>query len=292
MSGSFQGPTRIEAIAATSTAVFSNKATYVAYRGPWATGRLHAGAAARHHRPGARHRTDRRPAAQLRRPGRTAPRHAHRARRSAGSPPSERSSRPPSSSTGRLSVAPAGAPGRRAATSDSASPPTSRPRPGRASQRPMRSGGIMGERGHPHVGRAGQASDLIITQQQPHGQGHETTLAQVAVRRARRAASHDVTRPLRRHRLHPARPGRHRRQPGRDHGQRRGPARARASCGARSSPRRRPARGEPRRPRDRRRRGQREGYARGHRVASREMARIVEEEPERLPGGHRHRRSR
>jgi carbon-monoxide dehydrogenase large subunit len=36
--GSFQGPTRIEAIAATSTAVFSNKATYVAYRGPWATG--------------------------------------------------------------------------------------------------------------------------------------------------------------------------------------------------------------------------------------------------------------
>jgi len=37
ISGSFQGPTQIEAIAATSTAVFSNKATYVAYRGPWAT---------------------------------------------------------------------------------------------------------------------------------------------------------------------------------------------------------------------------------------------------------------
>jgi aerobic carbon-monoxide dehydrogenase large subunit len=37
ISGSFQGPTRIEAIAARSTAVFSNKATYVAYRGPWAT---------------------------------------------------------------------------------------------------------------------------------------------------------------------------------------------------------------------------------------------------------------
>jgi len=37
ISASFQGPTQIEAIAATSTAVFSNKATYVAYRGPWAT---------------------------------------------------------------------------------------------------------------------------------------------------------------------------------------------------------------------------------------------------------------
>jgi carbon-monoxide dehydrogenase large subunit len=34
----FQGPTRLGALAATSTAVFSNKATYVAYRGPWATG--------------------------------------------------------------------------------------------------------------------------------------------------------------------------------------------------------------------------------------------------------------
>jgi carbon-monoxide dehydrogenase large subunit len=37
VSGSFQGPLKIEAIAATTTAVFSNKATYVAYRGPWAT---------------------------------------------------------------------------------------------------------------------------------------------------------------------------------------------------------------------------------------------------------------
>lgn len=34
----FQGPTRLEGLAATSTAVFTNKATYVAYRGPWATG--------------------------------------------------------------------------------------------------------------------------------------------------------------------------------------------------------------------------------------------------------------
>jgi carbon-monoxide dehydrogenase large subunit len=34
----FQGPTRIEALATTSTVVFSNKASYVSYRGPWATG--------------------------------------------------------------------------------------------------------------------------------------------------------------------------------------------------------------------------------------------------------------
>src|SRR5690606_4578527 len=37
VSGSFQGPTRVEGIGATHTAVFSNKATYVSYRGPWAT---------------------------------------------------------------------------------------------------------------------------------------------------------------------------------------------------------------------------------------------------------------
>jgi aerobic carbon-monoxide dehydrogenase large subunit len=33
----FQGPTRIEGLSATNRAVFSNKATYVSYRGPWAT---------------------------------------------------------------------------------------------------------------------------------------------------------------------------------------------------------------------------------------------------------------
>jgi carbon-monoxide dehydrogenase large subunit len=38
LSGSFQGPTKIEGIAARNTVVFSNKATYVSYRGPWATG--------------------------------------------------------------------------------------------------------------------------------------------------------------------------------------------------------------------------------------------------------------
>src|SRR4029450_6604404 len=38
VSSSFQGPSRIEAIAATNRAVFSNKGTYVSYRGPWATG--------------------------------------------------------------------------------------------------------------------------------------------------------------------------------------------------------------------------------------------------------------
>ena len=37
LSALFQGPTKLEAIAANSIAVFSNKATYVSYRGPWAT---------------------------------------------------------------------------------------------------------------------------------------------------------------------------------------------------------------------------------------------------------------
>jgi carbon-monoxide dehydrogenase large subunit len=37
VSAMFQGPTSIEALAATSTVLFSNKATYVAYRGPWAS---------------------------------------------------------------------------------------------------------------------------------------------------------------------------------------------------------------------------------------------------------------
>ncbi len=33
----FQGPSKIEALAATATALYTNKASYVAYRGPWAT---------------------------------------------------------------------------------------------------------------------------------------------------------------------------------------------------------------------------------------------------------------
>lgn len=37
VSASFQGPTRIEGLSARSTSVFSNKGTYVSYRGPWAT---------------------------------------------------------------------------------------------------------------------------------------------------------------------------------------------------------------------------------------------------------------
>jgi aerobic carbon-monoxide dehydrogenase large subunit len=38
LSASFQGPTKIVGLSATSTSVFSNKGTYVSYRGPWATG--------------------------------------------------------------------------------------------------------------------------------------------------------------------------------------------------------------------------------------------------------------
>src|SRR5688500_4742736 len=33
----FQGPLKLEAVGGRSTVVFTNKATYVAYRGPWAT---------------------------------------------------------------------------------------------------------------------------------------------------------------------------------------------------------------------------------------------------------------
>jgi carbon-monoxide dehydrogenase large subunit len=38
LGGSFQGPVKLQGVAAKNTAVFSNKATYVSYRGPWATG--------------------------------------------------------------------------------------------------------------------------------------------------------------------------------------------------------------------------------------------------------------
>jgi carbon-monoxide dehydrogenase large subunit len=38
LSTAFQGPTKLEGIGAKHVSVFSNKATYVAYRGPWATG--------------------------------------------------------------------------------------------------------------------------------------------------------------------------------------------------------------------------------------------------------------
>jgi carbon-monoxide dehydrogenase large subunit len=38
LSTAFQGPTQLEGIGAKHVSVFSNKATYVAYRGPWATG--------------------------------------------------------------------------------------------------------------------------------------------------------------------------------------------------------------------------------------------------------------
>jgi carbon-monoxide dehydrogenase large subunit len=38
LSSAFQGPTKLEGIAAKHRSLFTNKATYVAYRGPWATG--------------------------------------------------------------------------------------------------------------------------------------------------------------------------------------------------------------------------------------------------------------
>ena len=47
----FQGPLRLEGLDSAATAVFSNKATYVAYRGPWATGDFLRERDARRRRP-------------------------------------------------------------------------------------------------------------------------------------------------------------------------------------------------------------------------------------------------
>ena len=72
---------------------------------------------------------------------------------------------------------------------------------------------------------------VIVTRQQPHGQGHETTLAQVAADELG-VRFEDVERALRRHRHHADGARRHRREPGRHDGQRRRAPRVRASCAA------------------------------------------------------------
>ena len=104
------------------------------------------------------------------------------ASRSSASPPRSRSSRRRGSSTGtgfrrRQADAQARGPVPRA----SASPRTSRPRRGRGSRArrtwPRRSWA----RRSAHVSLEDDGSVRIVTRQQPHGQSHETTLAQVAV---------------------------------------------------------------------------------------------------------------
>jgi carbon-monoxide dehydrogenase large subunit len=179
ISGSFQGPTMIEAIAATSTVVFSNKATYVAYRGPWATGDF------------LRERLLDVIARQLGMDGLDIRRRNYIAR---GEPPlAMLSGQPFAGVTTRESVEQAAqlaewegfralqrsarAEGRylglgMASYLEAAPGPLSPDTEDIAKS-------IMGDQvTHISVERGGKV--VIITQQQPHGQGHETTLAQVA----------------------------------------------------------------------------------------------------------------
>ena len=132
LSASFQGPTQIEGLAAKHTSVFTNKGTYVSYRGPWATGdflreRL-LDVIAR-----ARHRPDRRPPPELRQARRATARDAdraavrrrHRARSARAGGADRRLGRVPP---------PSGRSANRVGTSASAWPRTSRPRPVRRSR--------------------------------------------------------------------------------------------------------------------------------------------------------------
>jgi carbon-monoxide dehydrogenase large subunit len=179
ISGSFQGPTRIEAIAATSTVVFSNKATYVAYRGPWATGDF------------LRERLLDIVGRELDIDGLDIRRRNYVAR---GEPPlAMLTGQPFAGVTTRESV-------EQAAELAGWDAFRERQRSARAEGRYLGVGmasyleaapgplspesediakSIMGDQvTHVSVEREGKV--VIITQQQPHGQGHETTLAQVA----------------------------------------------------------------------------------------------------------------
>ena len=181
LSGAFQGPTKIEGIGAKHTVVFSNKATYVAYRGPWATGDflrerlLDVIARELDIDPLEVRRRNYVERVTCRR-WRCSP-----ASRSSGSRPASRSSRPRRSPTGTTSAAARPRRWTRVATSASAWPRTSRRRrgPGYRARRTWP---------RPSWARRSRKSSLdddgtivIVTRQQPHGQSHETTLAQVAV---------------------------------------------------------------------------------------------------------------
>jgi carbon-monoxide dehydrogenase large subunit len=179
ISGSFQGPTRIEAVTATSTVVFSNKATYVAYRGPWATGDF------------LRERLLDIIGRELGVDGLDIRRRNYVAR---GEPPlAMLTGQPFTGVTTRESV-------EQAALVAGWDGFRDRQRLARAEGRYLGVGmasyleaapgplspetediakSIMGDQvAHVSVERGGKV--VIITQQQPHGQGHETTLAQVA----------------------------------------------------------------------------------------------------------------
>ncbi len=176
--GSFQGPTRMEAIAADATAVFTNKASYVAYRGPWATGDF------------LRERLLDVIGRELGMDGLEIRRRNYVAR---GEPPlAMLTGQPFTGITTRESV-------ERAAELAGWDGFRERQRAARAEGRYLGAGmasyleaapgpqtegediakSIMGDQvTHVSVERDGKV--VVVTQQQPHGQGHETTLAQVA----------------------------------------------------------------------------------------------------------------
>ena len=186
---------------------------------------------------------------------------------------------------GRLPRAPARPRERGSVPRASAWRRTSRPRPARRSPARTTGRGDHGQRDRARLARATTARCVIVTRQQPHGQGHETTLAQVAADELG-VRFEDVkvvvtatptSRPF-------ALVGT-------------GGSRAATMANGVGAPRvagaaeqdpgagRRRARGERRRPRDPRRRDLRRRARRASRSRSRELARIVAEEPERLADG-------
>ena len=218
----------------THTAVFSNKATYVAYRGPWATGDF------------LRERLLDIVARELGLDPLDVRRRNYVARgtsrRSRCSPASRSSASRPSECVEQAATvvdwdgfrrrqAAARAEGRYLgigiATYIEAAPGPEGPGPGGQDARSSAT-----------RSRTSRSSDdgtsVIVTRQQPHGQGHETTLAQVAADELG-VPFEDVQVRLRRHRRHADGAGRHRRQPGGDHGERRRAPRLAAAAGARSS---------------------------------------------------------
>jgi carbon-monoxide dehydrogenase large subunit len=175
LSAQFQGPTKLKAIVATSTAVFSNKASYVAYRGPWATADF-----LRERLLDIIARETGRDPLEIRRLNYVV----------RGEPPlTLLNGQPFAGVTTRESIEQAAAvidwdgfPERqRAARAEGrylgrglASYIEAAPGP----RHPSRGGGLMGDEvTHLAVERDGTLT--AITQQQPHGQGHQTTIAQV-----------------------------------------------------------------------------------------------------------------
>ena len=178
ISASFQGPTRIEGISARHTSVFSNKATYVSYRGPWATADF-----MRERLLDIIARDLGIDPLEVRRrnyvePGRP--------------PPAMLNGQPFASATTREQVEQAArlvdwdgfrarqdelrAGGRHVGIGMASYLEAA---PGPKAPGPDPAAGILGDE-VTHVSVDADGKIVVVTRQQPHGQGHETTLAQVA----------------------------------------------------------------------------------------------------------------